>query len=292
MVSTQYAYNFDGQLETVTRPGGEQVHLQYDSTNGRLDRITEPRGEHAFDYGGAAQGGLLKSVSSPDSIFCDYAYDGPLLTAETWRGRVLGSVTRGYDNAFRMNSERVNGGSLVTYGYDADGLLANAAGTWGTLTLTRDAVSGLLSNTSVGTVASTMGYNVHGELTDLDWTKGGLAYYHEHLVRDALGRITQIDETFAGMSTSRTYGYDAAGRLASVTVPGNPGASRSWEYDDGSPGNGNRTVERDGAGTVLSNAVYDVQDRLLSYNDAVYDWTAAGELRQPHAGGRHAGDEL
>ena len=41
---------------------------------------------------------------------------------------------------------------------------------------------------------------MHGEQTDLDWTKGGLPYYHEHLVRDALGRITQVDQTIAGAS--------------------------------------------------------------------------------------------
>ena len=70
---------------------------------------------HTPDYVESPQPtGLLKTVlSSPESIFGDYTYDGPLLIGETWRGRVLGSVSHGYDNAFRLQSKSVNGGSTV-----------------------------------------------------------------------------------------------------------------------------------------------------------------------------------
>ena len=195
---------------------------------------------------------------------CAYEYDGPLLTLETWSGAVAGTVSRTYDTFFRDSTESVNGGSTVTYGYDNDGLLTSAATATATLAVHRQTATGLLDSTTVGAgvgrVGSTLSYDSHGELKELSWTKGNTSYYRERIVRDSLGRITQLDETLPGVNTSPTYGYDAAGRLASVTVPGNPGASRVWTYDDDLPGNGNRKVERDGAGAVLSNAAYDVQD--------------------------------
>ena len=78
-------------------------------------------------------------------MFCAYAYDGPLLTQESWTGRVLGSVSHTYDAAFRVSGEQVNGGSAVSYGYDASGLLTSVAGTGWTMGITRQPASGLLS---------------------------------------------------------------------------------------------------------------------------------------------------
>ena len=97
-----------------------------------------------------------------------------------------------------------------------------------------------------GAVTSTQAYNVHGELTDLDWTLGGAPWYHEPLVRDALGRITQVDETIAGVSTSRSYGYHAAGWLDSVWTGVNA-TSRTYGQDGNAPGGngcGGRLHER------------------------------------------------
>ncbi|MEQ1833929.1 MAG: RHS repeat-associated core domain-containing protein [Candidatus Eisenbacteria bacterium] len=203
-------------------------------------------------------------------------------TLEAWSGAVAGSVSRQYDTFFRESTESVNGGSTVSYGYDADGLLTSAATTTATLSVHRQAATGLLDSTTVGVgvgrVGSTLSYDSHGDLQELGWTKGGVSYYHERIERDSLGRITQIDETIAGVSTSRTYGYDAAGRLTSVTEAGNPAANRGWEYDDNQPGNGNRTRATYGPGVPADTATYDVQDRLLSYGVSEYDWTAAGEL--------------
>jgi YD repeat-containing protein len=49
-----------------------------------------------------------------------------LLTRTTWTGPVAGSVERTYNNNFQVISEKVNGGTPITYQYDADGLLIKA----------------------------------------------------------------------------------------------------------------------------------------------------------------------
>ncbi|MCU7850128.1 MAG: hypothetical protein KZQ89_19490 [Candidatus Thiodiazotropha sp. (ex Lucinoma kastoroae)] len=65
------------------------------------------------------------------------------------------------------------------------------------------------------------------------------------------------------------YGYDLAGRLQSVTEDGIEIAR--YQYDS----NGNRTHVN---GTLI--ATYDEQDRLLTYGDATYSYTANGELTE------------
>src|SRR5207245_2553341 len=82
----------------------------------------------------------------------------------------------------------------------------------------------------------------------------------QHYTRDDGGRITEKSETIVGESHTFAYGYDVAGRLASVTEDG---ARTTYAYDD----NSNRLP-----------GTYDAQDRLLSTATANYTYTANGEL--------------
>jgi RHS repeat-associated protein len=76
-------------------------------------------------------------------------------------------------------------------------------------------------------------------------------------------------ETIEGVTTTYRYGYDLAGRLERVSEGGVEVAR--YQYDS----NGNRT-HVDGSEV----ATYDEQDRLLTYGDAAYSYTANGELTQ------------
>jgi RHS repeat-associated protein len=91
-------------------------------------------------------------------------------------------------------------------------------------------------------------------------TLGG-ALYNVAYTRDALGRITQQNETVAGSTTVYDYGYDLAGRLSQVSQNGQVVAT--YGYD----ANGNR-----------SGGTYDAQDRLVSDGSNTYTYTANGEL--------------
>ncbi|MCU7850503.1 MAG: hypothetical protein KZQ89_21520, partial [Candidatus Thiodiazotropha sp. (ex Lucinoma kastoroae)] len=87
--------------------------------------------------------------------------------------------------------------------------------------------------------------------------------------RDKLGRITEKTDTVEGVATTTVYGYDLAGRLQSV-IEDDVEIAR-YQYDS----NGNRTHVN---GTLI--ATYDEQDRLLTYGDAAYSYTANGELTE------------
>ena len=272
--TTTYGYNGDGQLTSVTRPDGQVLTLAYESGTNRLSTLTHPRGVEQFTYTTAASGGLLQSITSTDSVTVAYGYDGPLLTSETWSGRVSGAVERKLDMAFRDSvvTLTVNGNSWpVAIHYDADGLLTGA----GDLSIARRSDDGLIEGTQIAgsSVTSSQSYNSHGEIEDLRHAYGTNTLLQQEIIaRDGLGRIVSLKETAFGTDSLYGYRYDAAGRLYAVTTDGDTTA-RYW-YD----ANGNRTGFQGRTPADTATAEYDAQDRLLRYRNRRYTYTAAGEL--------------
>jgi len=165
-----FAYDASGRLATIAFDRGD-IAFAYDPTTGQLTGLTAPGGEGlAFTYGGFLQ------------------------TGTTWAGTVSGSVTRTYDSSFWVTSTSVNGANTAAFAYDADGLLTRA----GDLAIARDAQNGLITGTSLATIADTWTYNSYGEpasytASDLSGDLYAVAY-----TRDPLGRITRKAETIAG----------------------------------------------------------------------------------------------
>ncbi len=95
-----------------------------------------------------------------------------------------------------------------------------------------------------------------GEVSGYAASAGAGQLYSESYVRDNLGRITQRTEVLQGTTTVWGYGYDTAGRLASVTRNG--AAFESYTFDS----NDNRLTKTTAAGTTTY--AHDDQDRLLS----------------------------
>ncbi|MGQ0811306.1 MAG: NHL domain-containing protein, partial [Nitrospiraceae bacterium] len=104
--NTTYAYNLDRQLTLVTRPDGQTIQLGYEPTGGRLSNLTLP-GSVTINYAYSPTAGTLSSITAPGSTL-SYAYDGSLLKQTTWAGAIAGSVSRNYDNNFRITSQSVN----------------------------------------------------------------------------------------------------------------------------------------------------------------------------------------
>ena len=195
---TLNTYNLDRQVTRIALPTGQNLDFGYNSTTGKLSTLTIARGTVSYGYN--ASTGLLTSVAAPGSISLAFSYDGSLLTQESWTGPVAGSVGRTYDNDFRVTALNVNGANAITYQYDADSLLTQA----GALTLARNPQNGLLTGTTLGSVADTWTYNGFGEPGAYAATYGGSAVYNVEFTRDALGRITGKTETIGGATESTT----------------------------------------------------------------------------------------
>jgi hypothetical protein len=139
-------------------------------------------------------------------------------------------VSRTYNNDFRVATRIGERRELVAYGYDNDGLLTSVDG----LSITRDPVNGLISDTTLGSVTDHRTYNDFGQLATYEAKFGTTSLYSTAYVRDALGRIEQKTETIQGTTTVWNYSYDEAGRLWQVMQNGV--LTATYLYD----ANGNR----------------------------------------------------
>ncbi len=262
--ATQYAYNLDKQLTTVTRPDGQTIQLGYEPTGGRLSTLTLP-GAQVTTYAYDSTTGTLASVTAPGSTL-SYTYDGSLLKQTTWAGTVAGSVSRNYDNNFRITSQSVNGTNTIAFGYDNDSLLTSA----GSLIITRSPQHGLITSTTVGTVTDARSYSTFGELSSYTANVGGSPVFSTTYTRDKLGRITQKVDTVGATTDTYDYTYDSAGRLTQVQKNG--GVVEAYTYDT----NGNRLTAT--VPPASATGTYDAQDRLIGYGQLQFTYTANGEL--------------
>jgi RHS repeat-associated protein len=206
-----------------------------------------------------------------------FNYDGSLPTTTTWAGTVVGSVSRTYDNNFRVTSRSINGAHSIGFAYDNDSLLTSA----GALTLSRNAQNGLLTGTTLGSVTDSWSYNTFSEAASYTASFSGMPVYSANYSYDKLGRITSKTETIQGATDTLTYGYDPAGRLQAVSRDGQ--LISSYTYDS----NSNRQTRTTSTGMTSYN--YDAQDRLTAWNLTAETWgltySANGELQSKSNGG-------
>ena len=272
---TRYAYNLDRELTVVTRPDLQTIQYDY-SANGcncdRLDSLIQQRGTSNFMYDSLT--GNRTGILAPGGIGLTFAYDGSLLTTQTWSGPIAGAVSYAYDNDFRVTNEVVNASGSIAFQYDLDSLLIRA----GSLALTRNATNGLLMSTALGSLTNKWAYNGFAEITNSSTVFNATALYSVQFTRDQAGRITQKTETIGGVTNHSFYGYGLADRL--VTVLKNGAAVANYTYDN----NDNRLSFTGPGGTTRG--TNDNQDRLTQYGANAYAYTANGELRTRNVGGQ------
>ena len=114
---------------------------------------------------------------------------------------------------------------------------------------------------------------VFGEVNHYLASYGGSSIFDvQYGERDKLGRIVTKTETVNGESHLYTYSYDAnTDRLTDVYKDG--ALFSHYDYD----ANGNRTGYVGSSGNV--SGTYDNQDRMLSYGNNSYQYSANGELQ-------------
>jgi RHS repeat-associated protein len=267
--ATTFSFSPDRQITKITRPDGEVVNYNYDAA-GRVSSLVTPSSTLNFAYD--ATTGNLSSASISGGEAIAYSYNGSLPTGISWTGTVAGSFTRTYNNNFWEASQSLNGANTVNFTYDKDGLVSKA----GAITLKHNAKTGLYTGSTLGTVKDTFTYNTFGESSAHTAKHGTAVLYKAAYTRDNIGRVIGLKDTIGGVTTSYTYTFDTAGRLTGVKKSSS--AIASYSYDN----NSNRLSITTPSVTV--NATYDAQDRLLTYGDASYSYTANGELASKTTG--------
>jgi RHS repeat-associated protein len=270
---TTYSFSPDREITKITRPDGEVISYNYD-TAGRVSSLVTPAA--TLNFGHDPTTGNLASASVSGGEAIAYSYNGPLPTGSTWTGTVAGSVSRAYNNNFWLSSESINGGNNVTFTYDKDGLVSKA----GAVTLKYNAKTGLYTGGTLGKGIDTIAYSTYAEPSTHTAKFGTSILYKAAYKRDNLGRITSLTDTIGGSATTYSYTFDAAGRLTEV----DSGTGKKkvvlarYHYDS----NSNRLSVTTPSGTV--NGSYDAQDRLLTYGNASFTYTANGELATKSSG--------
>jgi RHS repeat-associated protein len=269
--SIRHTYNLDRDAIRIDFPDGATIGFGQDAA-GRLSTVSVPQGDYGFEY--ATTTGLVASFTDPSGGMLSFRYQGDHLVETSWTGAISGSISYTLSSDFDIAAQRINDGPPLAFLYDGDGLLTQA----GALMITRETHTGHITATSLGGVTTASGFDSFGELETLRAAFGTSVLYEVRCTRDARARITTKTETVEGTTTVYDYGYDAAGRLATVARDGVRVAL--YTYDP----NGNRLSFTGPAGTLT--AAHDEQDRLLSYGDATYSHTPRGELLEKTVSGQ------
>ncbi|MEW6384710.1 MAG: hypothetical protein AB1514_12220, partial [Pseudomonadota bacterium] len=286
-----FGYDNNGNLKTRTDAAGRITLYDYDAQNRPIKATAPDGGATLFGYDAE---GRLAWVQDPRGLRTTFTYNG--------LGQVLarmspdtGSTTYTYDTAGRLATETRADGVTVAYAWDALDRLRSRTASGVTETFTYDEGSygrGRLTRINDATGQTTFEYNAAGEPIRQVNTIFGTSYTTTQNF-DAAGRLTGMTYP-SGLQLA--YGYDGAGRLASVSAYLNgqwttladamlyqPATNRlyAWRYGNGLP----RLVTPDADGRVSlldSGAAhklgfgYHSTDTIQSLTDHVYPALNAG----------------
>jgi RHS repeat-associated protein len=267
---TIFTYNADRQPALITRPDGQTITYNYEKNTsvqpaqgtGRLSSVVAPTATIGYQYDPTTGNLYSASVSGGEAL--TYGYNGPLPTSSTWKGSIAGSVSRTFDNNFRVQTQSINNGNAVSFGYDDDGFLQSA----GALTITPPSQqNSWTTSTTLGNFTDSWVPDQYGQLSAYTASFNGSPQYKLQITPDTMGRISTKTETIAGKTNTYTYTYWPAGELKTVTLNGPTVVNYAYDPDSNmQPPTGTPTP------------AYDAQDRLLAWGNALYRYTANGEL--------------
>jgi|GEM_PF-261693 len=197
------SYDANGNVASVTDSADKVTWYGYDNFN-RVNHVTDAASGHtwmSYDHGDQ-----MTTLVDPKGLTTRYYYDAFGLL---WRqdSPDTGTTLWGYDSAGHIATMTRNDGQSTSYGHDVLGRLTTMSAGGKTQTLVYDTCSlgkGLLCSAADATSTEQFTYNAQGQL------------------------LTQRILT-QGRNDLTSYGYDALGRLGSVTYPSGTLARYSYE---------------------------------------------------------------
>ncbi|MGA6160137.1 RHS repeat-associated core domain-containing protein [Stenotrophomonas sp. NPDC087984] len=204
---------------TRTEPDGARYAFAYD-TELRLTEVTNPQGlTWTYTYDPA---GRLTTETDFNGRTLAYTHDaaGDLLTRTNGAGETL-HFTR--DALGRTTEQRDEAGARTTYAYDAQGALTRAANPDVELSLERDVLGRVLSETVNGRTTR-YAYDAVGRRTERT-TPSGLTSAWTY---DAAGRPTCLGNGSGTLS----FTYDAAGRETERRIGDAVSLTQTWDRTD------------------------------------------------------------
>jgi len=277
-ITTSYAYDFAGNLTSVTDPNGNVTTYAYDDFGRMLKQASPVTGTTTYIYDAA--GNLASTTDANNAVTvrtCDAL--GRVLSSAATAGTSTETVTWTYDGATTFGNGRLtsmsDGAGTVTYRYDRRGLLLSESRTSGAAIL-----------------ATSFTYDANGNRTAVAYPSGGVATYtYDHAGRPlsvASGAtVLASGATYLpfgpetslsfGNGTTQTRTYDSRYRIQRNTLAGAGGAIADYTYSE--DGAGNITSIHDMLDpTYNRDFAYDDLNRLVTANSGTSLW-GAGSYR-------------
>jgi RHS repeat-associated protein len=283
--ATSYTYNGSGNLLSITYPDGTQQSFSYDPLGNMTDTIEQDGDPVAYQYNSQ---GLVTQQTFADGSTESYTYDahGNLLTATDAGGTTTlsynaanellsvsypgrDSLTFTYNAGGQRTTSVDQSGYKLTYTYDSEGRLTGLSdGSGMVVQYTYNSVGELSQKVNGNGTYTTYAYDGAGDLTsEINYASptgpinSQFAYTY-----NLLGNVTSMTDG-SGMTT---YGYDAAGQLTNVTLPG--GETIQYVYN----AVGDRTqVVTGGTPTAYTS---NTDNEITTVGSATYTYSANGNL--------------
>ncbi|ROS51372.1 RHS repeat-associated protein [Frigoribacterium sp. PhB24] len=196
-------------------------------------------------------------------------WDTVTTTAYDPTGKVRSTTTRAAEGAPHRQAFEYDADSRITeVTYDGAVLALPVYDRGELVSVSYPAGAGNFGN---GSVLQSIQKNAAGALTGLTWAfPNGQPSVTDQVVRSQSGRILTDTATSGAVSNVSSYGYDAAGRLITASIPRH---QLTYSFASATCGaaaagrNGNRTSStdaQDGGAASVTTSCYDTSDRLLS----------------------------
>ncbi len=253
-----YIYKPDGQLSSITAPGGATTSFSYDAF-GRQTQITDPSaGTISYTYDAAGNRNKITDANGK-SVNSTYDSYNRLLT----KTAVEITSTYAYNTDGRLATITNNNGSSKSFTYDALGRVTKTIETAGSETYQVDYTytNGRLTKTVHSPMAYTINYlyNTYGylnKLTDVN-----------NVALKTINKMTvfgQVQEATLGNGLLQTYTFNTYGLLTGIKSMNGSTAVQNITYTVNNL-KGHITSRKDETRSLVENFTYDNLDRLLSY---------------------------
>jgi RHS repeat-associated protein len=285
---TSYTYDAAGHILSTRDAKGQTSSFTYDALGRRLTKTLADGRQVRWYYDEAGHGagkGVLTSVTElSGSESRSYDAAGRVSSVTKCVSGVCYTLAYGYDAAGRLARVTYPDGEIVTYGYDAQGRVR-----------------------SVGGYVSALTYNARSQLLTASYANGTTSSYTYADARQWLTGVTVASS--AGTLYQASYGYDAGGRVASMSSSTNPMSNLSYAYDalgrlTGVSGSQAHSFTYDAVGNMTSNTqlggyqyadathrhavttagsgtyTYDANGSLVSGGGRTFGWDADNRLAQ------------
>jgi RHS repeat-associated protein len=238
--TTTYRYDLDDRLTGTTLPSGATSQLTYDADS-RITTTTDADGfDTTYRYDDAGQRTQTVDAQGNTTSYT-YTPDG-LLKKTTAADN--GITTYRYDNADRRAGYTDPDGHPVSYSYDPSGLLSTATVLGATTSYDYTAAGKLYTVTQPDGNTQAYRYDADGNTTGIDYSDPAtpdVSYTYDaagqratmtdgtgttSYTRNVDDLITQVSN---GAGATVGYGYDPAGRLTTLSYPGNRPVSYTYD---------------------------------------------------------------